>query len=121
MGVKLSGLRLDSEAVVNGRWFQWVPGVRLKLAKWGNDRFQERLEELFKDLGKADEDVLKQVAAETVLLDVEGLDDDDGNPISYTSELGLEWLRDPELLGMWSFVKERSVADEAFRRRALGN
>ena len=64
-------------------------------------------------------DVQKEVAAQTILVDWKGVEDDDGQPIPYSSDTALEWFRDKELWRLWNFVFMQSFEEENFRKEQI--
>jgi hypothetical protein len=68
---------------------------------------------------KEQDRIAGQLLLQTVVLDVEGIEDDDGKPLTYTRELGAKLLLDPEFRVFQagaayagSIVAQRRKADE---------
>jgi len=112
--MKLSAIRADLDKELQGAWVPYAGDIVLKIARWNNERCQEVYRRLLDErkvlLGAkelTDEqriDVQKEVAAQTILVDWKGVEDDDGQPIPYSSDTALEWFRDKELWRLWNFV-----------------
>lgn len=132
----LSTIRRDFAKEQDGVWLVFSPaGLRLKLARWGNPRFQARLDELMaphKTLQLVENlpeelvlDLCKQAASETVLVDWDDNHDDEGQPIPYSAAKALEYFHDPELSDLWLFVFKESQRASVYRKeakaKALGN
>lgn len=132
--VKFSKLR-SAPDTHQGRWFDYVPGVRLLIAKWGNPRHMEAMERIAmrraecgqRELSKEDLDHdEKQAAAEGVLLGWEGLDDDaaegpDLVPIPYSTAQALRWFLDPDFWEFWQSVKRMSAVGFRAEKAIEGN
>ncbi len=108
--MKLSAIKVDSALIEQGDWVENIPnlpGIRIK-ARGNNNADYRRLEaKLVREIPLADRveggdaDHIDRIAArlllETVVLDVEGLTEDDGvTPIKYTRALGELLLLDPD-------------------------
>jgi len=128
--VKLSALKVDPEASRDGIWFDWVQGVRLKIARIGNPAFDARLRALMDEAQERGEtanqdEVTKQAVAETVLVDWEGIDQDNGKPLKWSPKVSAELLSDEALADLYKFVvvKASETAHYRFKadKEALGN
>ncbi|WP_185982980.1 hypothetical protein [Aureimonas mangrovi] len=109
--MKLSALKINATAVEEGAWVDNIPelgGIRLKVRGHGNAhyrRLQSRLIEATprsqRQRGSVDSDVMDQITnkclAQTVLLDWDGLLDDNDQPIPFSAEAALAYLSDPSL------------------------
>ena len=124
----INALRVDLQAQVHGTWFPYENGIRFKIARWGNVKFlaaQRAAVEQRKVVLNAKEltdeqalDANKEAASATILLDWENLDDN-GVPVAYSPEQALHYFRDPELIGLWTFVFLTSVNEANFRKERL--
>lgn len=104
MGFKISQLKTDLKRETEGAWVDYRPGVRLRIARVNNPNYDALLRKLGKpyrsqlrreDLaGDVLDDIVRKVFAETVLLDWEGIEDDDGKPVPYSKEQALAYLTD---------------------------
>ena len=124
MGLNLKKTFLTDKSKENqGVWVDLGEGARLLIARHGNERFKLRYQELTapyaaairtKTLSEAvAEKILKQILAETILLDWEGIVDDDGNPVPYSVEKAMEFLDIPDFR---SFVEEMSKEQALYRK-----
>ncbi len=108
--MKLSSIRVDSALIEQGDWVDGIPdltGVRI-LARGVNNADYRLLEgkmvreiprsQRSEGVSPADQDkIAGKLLLETVVLDVEGLTEDDGvTPIKYTKDLGAKLLLDPD-------------------------
>ena len=90
---------VDEEAALNGKWFTTEAGMRVKVSKLNNPRYKTEVVRLQKPhlarLRSGDIELAEQITNEAmslaILIDWEN-EDEDGNQIPYTSELGLEAL-----------------------------
>ena len=127
--MKLSAIRADLDKELQGAWVPYAGDIVLKIARWNNERCQEAYRKLLerrKVLLDAKEltdeqriDVQKEAASQTILLDWKGVEDDDGQPIPYSSDTALEWFRDKELWRLWNFVFMQSFEEENFRKEQI--
>lgn len=109
--MKLSSLKINADAVEQGAWIDNIPelgGIRLKVRGNGNADFRRMQSKLIEAVprgqrqrGMIDPDVQDTITARclahTVLLDWQGLTDDNDVPIPFTKEKALEFLLDPTL------------------------
>ena len=89
--MKLNALRADLDKERNGTWVPYQGGIRLKLARLGNPNYREASARIIdarkvqlntKELTEEQMlDVQKEAASQTVLLDWENVEDDNGNAI----------------------------------------
>lgn len=121
----------DKSAELNGVWTDIVLGddnvLRVKLARWNNHRFQDRMRALTKphkfqidndNMRAAEAEVLTDHAiAETILLDWEGEILVDGQPLSYSRANALAVLQ--AFPDFKDDVKARSQARDLFRKQQM--
>jgi hypothetical protein len=122
----INAVKTDLNKEENGTWIEFALGIRLKIARARNPRYQERLRELTdphrKDIREDKADlkqmakILKKVRAETILLDWENIEDESGQPIPYSSEKALEFFNDNELKDFYSFVVLSSEQIDNFKK-----
>lgn len=66
-----------------------------------------------------------EVLATAILVDWAGLETDDGEPLPYTREKALQYMREPDFFLLRDFVRDISGLDGAYReeavRAAVGN
>jgi len=129
--MKISSIKTNTAKVEAGIWVTDIPdfeGVRLKVRPTGNPDFRQLYSQLVESTprhlkrGGVVKDYDTKVAinarclADTVLLDWEGFEDDDGKPVKYTPELAKQWLQDPEMTAFRDAVSWcGSVAEEETR------
>lgn len=108
--MKLSDIKVDSALIEQGDWVENIPdlpGIRIK-ARGTNNAYYRILEaklvreiprgQRAEGLAPADQDrIAGRLLLETVVLDVDGLTEDDGvTPVKYTKEIGAKLLLDPD-------------------------
>lgn len=124
---KLSDYRRDLKAVEEGVWIPFAAGIRLKIARYGNTRFQEFAVKHGKpfigaDLAEGSKDLEETVihaVAHYILLDWENVEDDDGELIEYSSDIGFEYLNNPEYEELLLFIIRASKRNDIFRTKAI--
>jgi hypothetical protein len=108
--MKLSHLKVDSALAEQGDWVDGIPdlpGVRIKARGTNNADYRILEGKLVREIPRsqraegvdpADQDrIAGRLLLETVVLDVEGLTEEDGTtPLKYTKELGAQLLLDPD-------------------------
>src|SRR3954453_22534202 len=109
MAINLSATKVDSALIEQGDWVDNIPdlpGVRIKARGTNNADYRILEGRLVREIPRmqrvegvapADQDrIAGRLLLETVVLDVEGLTEDDGTtPIPYTRALGEKLLLDP--------------------------
>ena len=100
-------IKTDEAKEINGVWVDYVLGIRIKVARSRNPKYQEELRNLVdpktKDVrdekldAKVFANLLNTVRARTILLGWENIDDKDGNPIPYSVGQSEKFFADPEL------------------------
>lgn len=129
--MKISSIKQDPKKVETGIWIGDIPdfeGVRLKVRPANNPDFRQLYSQLVETTprhlkrGGQVRDYDTKVAinarclADTVLLDWEGFQDDEGNPLSYQPELAKQLLLDPEMVAFRDAVSWcANVAEEETR------
>jgi hypothetical protein len=130
--MKLSGLQVNVEALEQGAWVDDVPdmdGLRLKVRGIGNKDWRKLSQKLVDQvprrrrvagrLDPEDQDRINSILlVDTGLVDWDGLDDDDGEPIPYSKELAKKLITDPRtakfrdaVLWACSVVSEQEVQE----------
>lgn len=108
--MKLSAIKVDTKIAEQGDWVENIPdlpGIRIKARGTNNADYRVLEGRLVREIprheraeGVSPEDqdrIAGRLLLETVVLDVEGLTEDDGvTPIRYTRELGTQLLLDPD-------------------------
>ena len=100
--MKLSAMRTDSTKEVEGAWIDCEEGLRLKIARHGNVKYDEAIRTLSvpyqrrlmnNTLSQATmEEIECKAMANHILKGWENLQDDDGKEIPYTPEKAFELL-----------------------------
>jgi hypothetical protein len=106
--VKISDIAVDPALIEQGDWVDNIPdmpGVRIKARGTNNADYRQLEAKLVRQIPRAqrnegvapeDQDrIAGRLLLETVVLDVEGLEDDEGKPIKYSRALGEQLLLDP--------------------------
>lgn len=126
---KLKDLFVDPVAVKDGRWVDYLCGVKLRVARFGNEAHSAFLREAYaphrkeaRD-GKLDPDVSIRIGREGVahhvLRDWSGLEGDDGQPLPFSPAKALELFAHPKLADLYAFVVETARNEDAYREAAL--
>jgi len=111
--MKLSDIRLDIDAIEAGDWvgdlpFPGMDGVRFKVRGTGNADYRRLQSKLLRALAakrlspdeeiKASGQITTDLLRQTVLLDWDGIFQEDGTtPLAFTPELAAKLLADPEM------------------------
>jgi hypothetical protein len=132
--MKLSAIKVDSALIEQGDWVDGIPdlpGIRIKARGTNNVDYRILEGKMVREIPRtqraegvspADQDrIAGKLLLETVVLDVEGLtEDDEVTPIKYTKELGTKLFLDPDFRVFQagaayagSVVAQRRKADEA--------
>ncbi|MEK9722239.1 MAG: hypothetical protein VW405_01985 [Rhodospirillaceae bacterium] len=127
--MKLSQVSIDPGKAVDGEWFDVseraeVFDFRIRIASMGNPRFRAACRPLLKphtkrlrDKGLSDDEffeIVAPAAAEFVVTDIEGLENDDGTPLAYSVELGLRLLTEPHFRHIRDFITDKAGDIEKF-------
>ncbi len=101
--MKFNKLVADPKKEVEGVWVDVVEGCRLKIARLGNPEYDKVMQRLTKphrrlmrrgDLaGDLMQDIVRRTMAKTILLDWEGIEDDDNKPIEFSPGEALKLLK----------------------------
>lgn len=110
----------------DGVWVPFSEGIELRIARARNPLYLEKLQALVDPYRQSIRDdtisadvlggILKKVRAETILLDWDNIEDENGKPIQYSSKQALEFFNDPELKELYAFVVITSERAELFRK-----
>ena len=121
----INRVKTDLVKEVDGTWVDFILGIRLKIARSRNAKYNEMIRNLTENMridmrdGKFDtegfNEVLVQVRAHTILLDWENVDED-GVEIPYSPEKAMQYFRDPELKDFYTFVVAISESAEAYKK-----
>ncbi len=132
--MKISAIKVDSVLIEQGDWVDGIPdlpGIRIKARGTNNVDYRILEGKMVREIPRSqraegvspeDQDrIAGKLLLETVVLDVDGLTEDDGTtPIKYNKEIGAKLLLDPDFRVFQagaayagSIVAQRRKADEA--------
>lgn len=132
--MKLSAIKVNSALIEQGDWVDGIPdlpGIRIKARGTNNVDYRILEGKLVREIPRSDrvegvapaeqDRIAGRLLLETVVIDVEGLTEDDGTtPIKYSREVGEQLLLDPDFRVFQagaayagSVVAARRKADEA--------
>lgn len=124
----INRIKTDIEKQNEGTWIEFLMGIRLKIARSRNPRYNEMMRKLTENMRldmrenkfNTDEfnEMLIQVRAHTVLLGWENIDEDD-KPVPYSPEKAMEYFRNPELNDFYTFVVQVSESHEAYKKEIV--
>lgn len=108
--------RFDKELKENGKWFTYeentVDECKVKIASWSNPNFIKAYGEY--SVGEKTTEEFAKIVSNTILIDWEGFEEDDGTAIPYTPEEGVSFLlEDAELQ---AFIINTMQEKDAYRR-----
>lgn len=122
-------IKTDESKETSGVWVDYILGIRLKIARSRNPKYQEELRNLVdpktKDIREEKLDVqvfadlLNTVRARTILLGWENIDDKGGNPIPFSIEQSEKFFADPELKDFCLFVVAVSENADQYAKEVL--
>ncbi|GAI86252.1 unnamed protein product [marine sediment metagenome] len=125
----IESIKTDLKKETEGVWVDFEVGIRLKIARARNVAYRESMRKIMEPRRKTIreggmeleelQDLVKQVQAETVLLDWENIEDKDGNSIKHSSEQALAFFNDPELRDFYTFVVTQSENMENFKKELV--
>jgi hypothetical protein len=128
--MKLSDIKVDSRLAEQGDWIDNIPemlGIRLKVRGAHNMDYRVLEAKLTREvprsaridgLSPSDQDrIVGTLLLETVLIDVQGLQDEVGEPLPYSRELGQKLLLDADFRSFRDAVAW--AADVVAKRRAV--
>ena len=122
--MKLNKFMSDSKLAIEGIWEDIGEGLRVRVARMNNPKYREYMRKMarnqartFRRVGGGIDDIFdiqQRAVARFVLLEWDGLEDDDGNVIAYSEEEALKiFKRCPDFYDM--IIEIGSDAD-LFRR-----
>jgi len=124
MGLDLKRFATDKNAEIEGVWVKLDEGVELKIARMGNEKFNELFRKYSRPYKRAirngtlsdsiAEDILLKCMSEAILLDWKGLEED-GVPLEYTKENAYRVLKEYEVLR--DFVTSCAEDFELFKKQ----
>jgi hypothetical protein len=118
----------DEQAEIDGVWVELGEGARIKVARVGNPSYEKVLRQLkkpYRNITRAGGEIPREAldkitieaTAEALLLDWQGLDDEDGTAIPYSKEAAKRLLG--ELKDFRETVVRLALEAETFRAEAL--
>ena len=121
----INSVKTDVAKQNDGTWVDFLMGIRLKIARSRNPKYNELMRKLTENMridmreGKFDNtefnNVLIKVRAETILLDWENIDED-GKSVPYSIAKAIEYFSNPELNDLYTFVVAISESAEAYKK-----
>jgi len=128
---KLSSIKIDSTAEVEGAWADYSEDIKLKIARLGNPSYRSYMRKVGKphavqiQQGVMDdaklESLSKEAVAHTVLMGWANLENDDGSEMHFTPEKALEIFNDPECSSFFQFVVAFADKAENFRKEFIAS
>jgi len=101
---------IDPKKELEGVWFPLVllDGVKVRIAKAGNPKYEKLLKKLYKPYSKtmrkgkdipqsAQDDITNELIANTILLDWSGMPGTDGTDVPFSIDEAMSLLSDPTL------------------------
>lgn len=127
--MKLSNLKVDTEKAKNGVWELVGDGFKVCVAHSNSPAYLAFLTKNARGHGRAfmkgrlDEKtmlaikpIMKEAAARHLLVGWEGLEEDDGEDIPFSTAKAVELLTDPECEPLFNMVMEISQDEALFRK-----
>jgi hypothetical protein len=120
---RISKVSIDPAKDIEGIWIDYVEDIRLKIARMGNPKYEEEQARLTNLTGKTwldlsedqKEDIIKEAASSTVLVDWENLQDDEDEIVEYSSEQALQYFKDQRFRYFYRDVMRIALSDERYR------
>ena len=122
-------IKTDLNKENEGVWVDFAEGIRLKIARARNPKYQELLRSLLEPKRKDIRDdnvkiedfneILLEVRAKTILLDWENIEEDTDlhkGSVPYSSEKAKEYFENPELRDFYQFVVLISENAEQYKK-----
>jgi len=108
--MKLSEIRVDAARLEEGDWVGDLPemgGLRLKVRGINNEKYRKAQQRMIEALPrskkpggridpKAQDEITSKCLLETVLIDWDGLEGDDGKPLAYDRAMAERLLTEPD-------------------------
>ena len=126
---KLSQFKQDVTKSEDGVKVDLGDGLKVTVARIGNKKYQDFIRKSTKPYQQAIrnktladsvfEKIMNEAMADSILLDWEGMEDDQGDVIKYSKEKALEILSDPAYADFKQLVSDLANEQETFRSEAL--
>ena len=133
-GFSVSKLTGENKEEVEGVWTEYAPGFSVKVARFGNSKFEKISRRLRRPMlkrlrrgGEFSEDIADEIvmaaAAQTILLDWEGLVDDDEKPIPFSEEKALALFKESRRFysEVLEISREAALFDEELHEESAKN
>ena len=127
--MKLSEMQNNPEVETEGVWQNYGGGLRVKIARMSNPKYEEYLREQTKPhmrrlrSGNLENDVIEEITqkamARYILLNWEGLKDENDQEIPYSEKKAFELLSDPKYKDFYRDISDMSQDRSLFRSQAL--
>ncbi len=122
---KLSSLKQSKAKIDEGVWVEFEAGIRIRVTSINNKRYTECVEKLLKPhlrrirsgimTIQERSQLIKPAVAKYLLLDWDGIEDDDGQVIKYSSAKAQEIFDNEEYVDFFNFVIESANEQQLFR------
>ena len=129
MGMKFSSFKTDTTKESDGVWVDAGEGMKLKLARYGNPKFDDYLRKLSTPLqrrlidGTISQSAMEKLEMQAMSIHVlkgwEGLQDDQGKDIQYSPEVALELMTSAR--DFFKLVRELSQRADHYRTSVVEN
>ena len=123
---KITEIMADMDKVEKGRWVDYAAGIKLLIANINNSEYRKARHRILKPYLRnartrsisSDEvlELLMPAVANYVLLGWKNIEDEKGKAIKYSTEKALEFLKNPALADLYSFVLETAGEIDFFRK-----
>lgn len=128
--MKLSQIQNNPELETNGVWENYGGGLKVKIARMNNPKYEEYLRELSKPhmrrlrSGNLENDIIEEITkkavARYVLIGWEGMLDENDNDVPYSEQKALEIISDPRYKDFYRDIVDMSNDRSLFRTEFLG-
>lgn len=124
---KLASVLVDRVADVNGVEMPYDEGIVWIVARWGNPNFTEELNKRLANIPdwerRNDTDIAKDAvriaAGKCVLVGWKNLEDEEGNPIPYSSEQSVKYCKDPTFEPVYREIVAFAMNANNYRSRKV--
>ena len=127
--MKFSSLKTSPEKESQGVWMAYGSDLKVRVARTNNAKFREEVQRLSRPhqislkTGNLDpkvaEDIMKTAASRFILLDWQGLEEDDGSAIPYSSQKARELFDQSQ--DFFATIMELANNAALFKNDDLGN
>jgi hypothetical protein len=126
--MKLSAIKNDVALEEAGRWFDYLDGFRIRIRSKRSPTFQKTIAAVYEPHkhalqgGRLTEDMARRLTRESIaraaVVDWEGLESEDGEPIAFSEAKAVELFVDPAYRELFEFVDRACGNDTNYR---IGN